>query len=206
MAEPAGGVKPQTLYISIVVSLLVGFLCGIIYSDRSPKSGLQVAGQEQGFAPPQGQGAPGQQAQLLQAIASLELSAQQNPNNAETWTQLGNAYFDSDQPAKAIEAYNKSLAIIPGNPSILTDLGVMYRRNSQPDKAIESFDQALKISPGFAQALYNKGIVQFNDLGKNDEALKTWKELLLISPDYKGPDGTPLSEMVDKLSAFQEKK
>lgn len=201
MAESGNGVKKQTLYIGIAVSLLVGFLLGIIYSDRSPQSGGQVA--------PQGQGMPqqaSQQDQLRQAIASLELTVQQNPNSVEAWTQLGNAYFDTDQADKAIEAYTKSLAIVPGNPSVLTDLGVMYRRAGQPDKAVETFDQALKISPGFEQALFNKGIVLLNDLGKNEEALKTWKELLLINPGARGPDGTPVSELVEKLPAFQEKK
>lgn len=201
MAESGNGVKKQTLYIGIAVSLLVGFLMGIIYSDRSPQSGVQVA--------PQGQGMPqqaSQQDQLRQAIASLELTVQQNPNSVEAWTQLGNAYFDTDQADKAIEAYTKSLAIVPGNPSVLTDLGVMYRRAGQPDKAVETFDQALKIIPGFEQALFNKGIVLLNDLGKNEEALKTWKELLLINPGAKGPDGTPVSELVEKLPAFQEKK
>lgn len=201
MAESEGVVKQQTLYISIAVALLVGFLMGIIYSDRSPQSGGQVA--------QQGQGVPqqaAQQEQMLQAIASLELAVTQNPNSAETWTRLGNAYFDTDQPVKAIEAYAKSLAIIPGNPSVLTDMGVMYRRNGQPEKAIESFDQALKINPGLEQALFNKGIVLLNDLGKSEEALKTWKELLLINPGARAPDGSPLSELVDNLPAFQQNK
>jgi len=203
MAESDNGVKQQTLYISIAVALLVGFLGGIIYSDRSPQPGGQVV--QQGMPPQQGQGAP-QQEQLLQAIASLELSVKQNPNNAETWTQLGNAYFDTDQPAKAIEAYTKSLAIIPGNPAVMTDLGVMYRRNGQPDKAVETFDQALKVSPGFEQALFNKGVVLYNDLGKNEEAVKTWKELLLVNPGARSPEGTTIAEMVEKLTALQEKK
>ncbi|MHB8808566.1 MAG: tetratricopeptide repeat protein [Desulfobulbaceae bacterium] len=203
MAESDNGVKQQTLYISIAVALLVGFLGGIIYSDRSPQPGGQVV--QQGMPPQQGQGAP-QQEQLFQAIASLELAVQQNPNNAETWTQLGNAYFDTDQPAKAIEAYTKALAIIPGNPAVLTDLGVMYRRNNQPDKAVETFDQALKISPGFEQALFNKGVVLYNDLGKNEEAVKVWKELILINPQARNPEGTLVSEMADQLSKLQEKK
>lgn len=204
MAESEGGVKQQTLYISIAVALLVGFLMGIIYSDRSPQPGGQMG--QQGGAPPQQMGAAQQQQQLLQAINSLELAVKQNPNNAETWTQLGNAYFDTDQPEKAIEAYTKSLAIIPGNPAVLTDLGVMYRRAGQPDQAVATFDQALQVSPGFEQALFNKGIVLYNDLGKNEEARKAWQELLLVNPGARGPDGTPISEMIKMLDTFQGQK
>jgi len=193
MAESENGVKKQTLYISIAVSLVIGFLVGVIYSDRSSGPGGQIAQQ-------QGQQQAVQQDQWAQKIASLQFAAQQNPNNAETWTQLGHAYFDTNQPAKAIEAYNKSLAIIPGNVPVLVDLGVMYRRNSQPDKAIEIFDKALELQPGFEQALFNKGVVLYNDLGDTKGAVKVWKELIAINPNAQGPNGALVSEMVENLS------
>lgn len=191
MAENENGVKKQTLYISIGVSLLIGFLSGIIYSDNP----------SQPVAPPaQQQVQQQQQNQSAQQIASLQFATQQNPNNAETWAQLGHAYFDSNQPAKAIEAYNKSLNIIPSNPPVLTDLGVMYRRNGQPDKAVEAFDKALQASPGFEQALFNKGIVLYNDLGDTAGAFSVWKELVLVNPGARTPNGGLVSEMIDTLS------
>jgi len=197
VAESGNEVSKQTLFICITASLLAGFLLGIFYSDRTPQTGRQTVQQSM---------EPSKQEQLLQAIASLELAVKENPNSVEAWTRLGNAYYDTDQEKKAIEAYSRSLAIVPGNPSVLTDLGVMYRHSGQPDKAVETFNQALVVSPGFEQALYNKGIVMYYDLGKIGEALKAWKELLLINPDARGPDGTPVSDMVDKSAAFQEKK
>lgn len=187
-------VSKQTLYISIGVALLMGFLIGIIYSDRSPGPVGQVA--QQPNLPP----LPQQQNQLIQQIQSLQFAVQQNPNNAEAWTQLGHAYFDSNQPVKAIEAYNKSLAIIPSNPPVLTDLGVMYRRNGQPEKAIESFDKALEASPGFEQALFNKGVVLYNDLGDLEGALQSWRELLIVNPGATGPNGVAVEKMVDDLA------
>ncbi len=193
MSESGNSVSKQTLFISIGVSLLVGFLSGVIYSDRSPDPGGQLV-QQQGQQP-----AP-QQSQFAQAIASLQLAVQQNPNNAETWAQLGHAYFDTNQPAKAIEAYIKSLAIIPSNPSVLTDLGVMYRRNGQPDKAIESFDKALVIQPGFEQALFNKGVVFVNDLGDRNAAVQAWRELLIVNPGATGPNGIPVAQMIEDIS------
>ncbi len=191
MAESNNGVSKVTLSISIGAALLVGFLSGVIYSDR-PESSGQFTQQQQQPLP--------QESQYVQAIASLQLAAQQNPNNAETWTKLGHAYFDSNQPAKAIEAYNKSLAIIPSNPAVLTDLGVMYRRNGQPMQAIESFDKALQITPGFEQALFNKGIVLSNDLGDTNGALQAWNELLLVNPGARAPNGVSIAEMVENMS------
>ena len=193
MAENGNNVSKQTLYISIAVAVLVGFLTGVIYSDRSPQSGGQV-GQQPNLPP-----LPQQQAQIIQQIESLQFAVQQNPNNAEAWTRLGHAYFDSNQPPKAIEAYNKALAIIPGNPSTLTDLGVMYRRNGNSDKAIEIFDKALQVTPGFEQALFNKGVVLYNDKGDMEGALQTWRELLIVNPGATGPNGVPVETMVDDL-------
>ena len=194
MAENENNVSKQTLYISIAVAILVGFLVGVIYSDRSPNSGGQIA--QQPNLPP----LPQQQNQYAQAIESLQFAVQQNPNNAEAWAQLGHAYFDSNQPVKAIESYNKSLSIIPSNPPVLTDLGVMYRRNGQPDKAIESFDKALQITPGFEQALFNKGIVMYNDLGDLEGALQAWRELLIVNPGATAPTGVSIETMVDDLA------
>jgi cytochrome c-type biogenesis protein CcmH/NrfG len=197
MADSENGVKKQTLYISIAVSLVMGFLVGVIYSDRSSGPGGQ-------FTPPQGQQAV--QDQWAQKIASLQFSAQQNPNNAEVWAQLGHAYFDTNQPAKAIEAYNKSLAIIPGNVPVIVDLGVMYRRNGQPEKAVEMFNKALELQPGFEQALFNKGVVLYNDLGNTKGAVEAWKELLSINPNATGPNGVPVAEMVENLADEAEWK
>lgn len=194
MAENGNNVSKQTLFISIGVALLVGFLFGVIYSDR-PQTGGQIA--QQPNLPPLPQQ---QNSQLLQQIESLQFAVQQNPSNAEAWTQLGHAYFDTNQPAKAIEAYNKSLELIPGNPPVLTDLGVMYRRNGQPEKAVGAFNKALEVSPGFEQALFNKGIVLYNDLQDIEGALQTWRELLIISPNYTGPNGVPLANMVENLA------
>lgn len=194
MSESGNNVSKQTLFISIGVSLLLGFLVGIVYSDRSPQPGGQLAQQQQGQpqAPPQ--------SQFAQALPSLQLAVQQNPNNADIWTQLGHAYFDTNQPAKAIEAYTKALAIVPGNPSTLTDLGVMYRRNDQPEKALESFDKAITIQPGFEQALFNKGIVYSNDLRDPESAIQAWKELLIVNPGATGPGGIPIAQMIKDIS------
>lgn len=198
MADSGNGVQKQTLYISIAVALVMGFLIGVIYSDRSSGPG---GGQ---FAPPQQGQQAAQDDQWAQRIASLKFAAQQNPNNAETWAQLGHAYFDTNQPAKAIEAYNKSLEIVPGNVPVIVDLGVMYRRNSQPDKAVEMFNKALELQPGFEQALFNKGVVLYNDLGDTQGAIDVWKELITINPNATGPDGTPVSEMIENISTEVE--
>lgn len=132
----------------------------------------------------------------LQHIAHLEQALQQHPDDAARWTELGNAYFDTGQPFKAIEAYKRSLRLQPNNPGVLTDLGIMYRESGQYEQALESFDMAIRRKPDHEQARFNKGVVLLFDLHRHAEAKAVWQELLGINPSATAPDGTSLRDLI----------
>lgn len=180
-------IKKQTLYIGILVSLLIGFLSGIVFSDRG-------SGDANAYAPP-----AGHDNRVAEQIAALELEVAANPDSTAAWTQLGNGYFDTDQYQKAINAYSRSLELFPGNPNVLTDLGIMYRSISQPEKALEAFRQAAAIDPGHEQSRFNTGIVMLYDLDSPAEAVAAWEDLLRINPLASVADGRSLREIVDEL-------
>ena len=186
MADASQTVRKQTLYISIAVSLLIGFVSGTILGGKSDPISNPTA-------------APQQVDDKAQAIAGLQSAIAQNPDSAEAWARLGNAYFDSDQYAKAIVAYNKSLEITPGDPRIMTDLGVMYRRNGQPPQALETFDKVLRINPRFEQALFNKGVVLFYDIKNYEEAFNSWRTLIQVNPNATTPSGSRVSDLIPQL-------
>ena len=189
MSNANDSVTKSTLYICIGVSLLVGFLGGIVYSVyKGPVSGAPSVQQQQ-------------QGSTLQAIASLEAETSRNPDNVEAWTQLGHAYFDSDQYGKAIFAYNKSLELLPGNLNVMTDLGVMYRRNGNPEMALQTFDKVLSINPRHEQARFNKGVVQLYDFNDTKAAIESWSELVRVNPLSKTPAGGLVSDLVKDLEA-----
>ena len=182
MAEK-DSVAKSTMYIAMAVSLLVGFLSGVVYSVYNAPPATHVAVSDQNGNDDS-------------KIAALEAEVKDHPDNGMAWTNLGHAYFDSDQFAKAITAYNKSLELHPGDPDLLTDLGVMYRRNGQPDKAIETFDRAIKANPQHEQSRFNKGVVLINDFHDTPGALKVWEELVVMNPNATGPTGAPLTELI----------
>ena len=122
-----------------------------------------------------------------------------NSNDTEYWIKLGNSYFDSNQYDDAIAAYLKALELKPENPNVLSDLGVMYRRAGKPDKAISTFDRAYKADPGHPMSLFNKGIVLYYDPGQTEEAIKVWKMLITIDPEFRMPDSGLLTDFLDKL-------
>lgn len=191
-------VSKQTLLIAIAASLVIGFLSGVVYSVYNAPSPSPTAAVQQ--TQPQND----QASQLQAAITSLELETQKNPDNGQAWVQLGHAYFDSDMPAKAIMAYTKSLDLLPGDVNVMTDLGVMYRRNGQPDMAIAILNEVLQIDPNHEQAMFNKGVVQLYDLKDKESALVTWRQLVAVNQFAAAPDGTLVTEIVDKVAAQPE--
>jgi cytochrome c-type biogenesis protein CcmH/NrfG len=132
-------------------------------------------------------------------IAALKRQAEANPGNANAWTELGNAYFDSNQIQASINAYRKSLELDPKNPNVWTDMGVMYRRGGKPEEAIKAFDQAIAVDPTHEASRMNKGIVLLHDLNDPNGAIKAWEGLLAVNPIVVAPNGISIDQMVTQL-------
>jgi cytochrome c-type biogenesis protein CcmH/NrfG len=190
-------VKKETMLIVALITLVIGFLGGIVYSalQSSPTGSVQTAS----TPTQQPQQQPGLTSEQASSILSLEQEVAANPANAEAWTQLGHVYFDTNNVTKAIKAYEKSLELNPNDPNVLTDLGVMYRRGGQPEKALAAFDQAISIAPNHEQSRFNKGVVLRYDMNDRDGAIKAWEELLKINPNALAPNGQPVSEAIKQL-------
>lgn len=196
----AGSLKKETVLLIGVCCLIIGFLSGIVFSIfKTPAGGetAKVAG-----------GQPGTQAGKLTAeqtqhLLQLEREVQNNPKNTEAWTSLGHLYFDSHQADKAINAYNKSLALAPNNADVLTDLGVMYRQAGDPQQAVASFDRAMQANDKHETARFNKGIVLLYDLKDQPGALAAWQGLVNLNPMATAPNGQLISEIIKEI---QDKK
>jgi len=148
-------------------------------------------------------GAPASAPAGSDRIAALERQTQAEPGNAKAWTELGNAYFDSNQYEKSISAYRKSLELDPGNPNVWTDMGVMYRRSGKPEEAIKAFDQAIAADPKHEVSRMNKGIVMLHDLNDFSGAIQAWEGLLEVNPIAMAPNGVSIDQMVTQLKKQQ---
>ncbi len=162
--------QTRTSPLILILILALGFVAGVAFSA------WKLEAPEYTSAPAQGD------TKLSQMAEALEAQVAQDPRNAALLARLGNTYFDTNQYASAIDAYNRSLAIQPGDTDVLTDLGIMYRRNNQPIEAIAAFDGAIAAEPGHENAYLNKGIVLMYDLKKEAEAMATWEKLRDINP------------------------
>jgi len=182
----------NTALIIGLVALIVGFILGNVYSLY--KSGAMETKQ---FSP----SSSSQSISMEQSsrMLALEREVENNPNNQAAWLELGNLYFDTEKFQDAIQAYSKYLRSNPNSANVWTDLGVMYRRNGNPAEAISSFEKAIELEPQHEQARFNKGIVQFYDLGNRDAALQTWQELIEINPNFITTSGQTIKEFIEKF-------
>lgn len=170
--------KKETI-LFVVIALIVGVLVGVIVSNMKTKTPATTAAPAATSAPA---------VNYQQQISMLEGIVAKEPQNRNAWVQLGHNFFDSDQPMKAIEAYDKVLELDGNDPNVLTDQGVMYRRLGWFDKAINNFEQANRLDPNHQQSLYNLGIVYRYDLQDFPKAIKVWEKFQALNPSGAGAD------------------
>jgi cytochrome c-type biogenesis protein CcmH/NrfG len=160
--------------IFVLIALIVGILGGyLIFSVGSKKLESPAGG-----GVPMGSGSP---TDYQNRIVEAEKIVAADPKNLQAWVMLGNDYFDTGQPKKAISAYAKALELKPDDPNVLTDQGVMYLQMGDNVKALADFEKAQQVDPKHLQSLYNIGVVN-NDMKQFDKAAKAWRHYLELDP------------------------
>jgi uncharacterized protein HemY len=171
------------LAIGLVVGAFIGYQIG---TANSPPPGMGTMGASLPPMPPgaapQGGGMPAPGDNFQARINAMQAMVTQDPKNREAWVQLGNDYFDTRQPQKAIDAYSKALELNPNDPNVLTDQGVMYRELHQYDKAIANFTKANQVDSKHVQSLFNLGVVYLNDLKQPKKAVEVWNKVIQTAP------------------------
>lgn len=190
----------RNIMFALVGGLAAGLLVGYLaFSGGSREAAPIVAAPTNAApilpAPSLGGGLPGgatgalpaspglPSAEVQARIARIEAAVLADPKNHDAWAALGNEYFDSHQPQKAVTAYSRALALKPNDPNVLTDQGVMYRDLGQFDKALANFQQANKLDPNHLQSLINIGVVYSSNLDKPTEAAKAWNKIIATAPN-----------------------
>jgi tetratricopeptide (TPR) repeat protein len=113
-----------------------------------------------------------------QRIADAQQHAAVEPDNATTWIDLGNAYYDAGLANQAIEAYDRALKLKPNDSNVLNDQGAMYRQAGDTQRALANFEKALAIDPNNLEGLYNMGYIYLFDLHDTNRAFEIWQRYL----------------------------
>ena len=193
--------KKETAILAIVIAFVVGFITGAVVAILKGKSGVQgpVVAQKAPMAEP----APGPVPQVAspvetaEKIKALKGILQKDPKNLSALVELGNMYFDTNQPQEAIDAYSKYLAIKPDNSDVRTDMGIMYRKLGDFDRALKEFQIAAQNDPKHINSRYNIGIVLLHDKQEIKGAIKAWEEYLKV--DSNSERASRVKAQMDRL-------
>jgi len=180
--------KKETVILYVAIALVVGFVGGVTVGILWVTKGADkpdMVRKPQMTPPPAPMPAPPARdsIEVTSKIQTLKEIVKKDPKNLPAWVELGNLYFDMDQPKESIEAYSQYLKVKPENPDVRTDMGIMYRKLGQFDQAIEEFRKAAQSDPKHANSRYNIGIVLLHDKQDIKGAIKAWEEYLKVDPN-----------------------
>ena len=191
----AGQWTSTQAYVLSVICLVVGVAVGYLVRGSAPSSEAatvqarasaeaaapSVTGTQQPSADQLRQMADTQAQPLVQQLAN-------DPKNSTLLYQIGNLYYDAQQYPEAVKYYEQSLKIDPKATDVRTDMATAYHLMGQPDRAIQEYDAVLKIDGMHANALFNEGMVKWQDKMDLNGAITSWKRLLEAHPDYAQRD------------------
>jgi tetratricopeptide (TPR) repeat protein len=142
-----------------------------------------------GAAPAMQAPTPEQLKQMADAQAQpLLAQLKSNPNDADLLYKIGNLYYDAQQYPEAVKYYEGCLKINPKANDVRTDMATAYHFMGQTDRALQEYDEVLKVDGKHANALFNKGMVEWQDKQDMSGAVDAWKKLLASNPNYPDRD------------------
>jgi tetratricopeptide (TPR) repeat protein len=102
---------------------------------------------------------------------------------AEYHYRCGNHHYDSNDPGKAISAYQKAIELKDDFFEAHFNLARIYQDQQDFKTSISCYQKALNINPQAYQALYNLGVVQLT-AGQLDAAADAFQQALDLKPDF----------------------
>ncbi len=115
------------------------------------------------------------------AIASGEQACQLAPDNLEGHYNLALAYADASLHQRAVDAYQKALAIHAGHGLSWNNLGSAYEQLGQLAEAENAYRRAVAIEPGHAEAQNNLGAL-LSAKGQLDDARECFSVAIAARP------------------------
>jgi tetratricopeptide (TPR) repeat protein len=201
----AGQWTGRQAYVLSVICLLVGVAVGYLVRGSAPSNNTptQVRASSAESLPASMAGGQQPSAGELRQMADTQAQPllrqlEGDPRNSTLLYQIGNLYYDAQQYPEAVKYYENSLQIDPKATDVRTDMATAYHLMGQSDRAIQEYDAVLKIDSKHANALFNEGMVKWQDKKDLKGAIASWKRLLDAHPDYAQRD------RVEKLIAQAE--
>jgi cytochrome c-type biogenesis protein CcmH len=173
-----GGASPWLRQLAIIVCGLGGIAAFAIY---------MVVGSPQPAVPaePEPVMVSQEMRDVLDQVEALAAELEANPDNAQGWAVLGQAYLSLGRYEAAANAFEQAIDRVPDSAFLFASLGqaILFGENGRmTPPAREAFARALDIEPTDVRARFFMAEAQFQ-AGENEAALAAWQALLDESPD-----------------------
>jgi len=118
---------------------------------------------------------------MQQTLVRLQTQLKQNPENVQTWIQLGDVYYDTGNFHESIFYYQHALMMDSTNNNVRVDMAIGYYNTGHPERAVEEMKKTLARDPNHLNALFNIGVV-LNSMGDREGARGYWNQYLALQP------------------------
>lgn len=120
---------------------------------------------------------------LDEAIHHGEQAVMLDPRSPNAHSNLGVAYYDRKDYARAETCQKKALELAPNLLTALNNLGSIRRELKDKEGAIEYYRQVLAIAPDYLETINNLGAV-LTELERPEEALTELLKVIRARPGY----------------------
>ena len=120
---------------------------------------------------------------LLTVMAAVYIATGAGEYAADTleyWSRLGDLQFLNGSFPEAAESYDMALKMDPANVYLWINKGKSLANMGRFQDAIACFDKASSINSSYVEPLFLKGIVLFQGLNRDDEAIAIFDQALQL--------------------------
>jgi len=120
---------------------------------------------------------------VSEATQLFEKALRGYSNDPSLIKDIGKYYYRTKQYQKALDYYNRAIAIEPGNDELLLERGRAYRALGKQPEAEKDFNNSLSLKTDSAGAFWNLGNVEA-DKGKLEDAIQFYYRAVAAQPDH----------------------
>jgi tetratricopeptide (TPR) repeat protein len=125
---------------------------------------------------------PNPNAPTMQHLQELEQFVIANSTNPDALLQYANALYDARSFPRAVEYYNKYLAMRPNDVNAIVDKGICVFENGNGEEAIATMKQGLIIDPNHQKAYFNIAIISLST-NNPEQAKEYFTKAIALDPN-----------------------
>ena len=123
---------------------------------------------------------------ITRAISHLRRAVELDPEDADLWQHLADAYADDEDPAAAIPCCERVVTLRPDDPQGHAELGSALLEEGRMEEAADCLRRALELGPDHVGALMKQGGLH-EELGEMPEAEASYRRAHAVEPMAPAP-------------------